>query len=184
MLGTRSAKAGAMDHELQRYLNDHLAGSAAAVRLIEDLAERQDDPAEANFFHLLKEKIEGDRGQLRQLLERAGLEESAALQAAGKLTAGAGNLKLKWEGLEPGKLGMLEALEMLALGIQGKRLLWVLLGELAPAFPEWQGIPFADLELAAIDQRDAVEERRLRHGRDSLIDRERRATAADARSSS
>jgi hypothetical protein len=167
-----------MDQDLQRYLNDHLAGSAGAVQLIDSLATRQEDPAEADFFHSLKAKVEADREQLRELLTRAGLEESSGLQIAGKLTAGASKLKLKWEGMEPGELGMLEALEMLALGIQGKRLLWVMLAELAPAFPEWEGIPFADLELEAIEQRDAVEERRLQHGRDSLIDAERRGVAA------
>jgi hypothetical protein len=170
-----------MDHELERYLNDHLAGSAGAVRLIDHLATCQEDPGETEFFRSLKSKVEADREQLRELLARAGLKESAALQAAGKLTAGAGNLKLKWEGMEPGELGMLEALEMLALGIQGKRLLWLMLAELAPAIPEWQGIPFAELELAAIEQRDAVEARRLRHGRDSLIDPRRRAPATTHR---
>ncbi|MEK7951784.1 hypothetical protein [Luteolibacter soli] len=159
-----------MDHELQRYLNDHLAGSAGAVKLIDDLASRQEDPGEAEFFRALREKVEADRVQLRELLDRAGLEESTALQVAGKLTAGVSQLKLKWEGMEPGELGMLEALEMLALGIQGKRMLWVMLGELAPAFPEWEGVRFADLELEAIRQRDAVEERRVRCGRDSLVD--------------
>ncbi|RYD66442.1 MAG: hypothetical protein EOP83_05030 [Verrucomicrobiaceae bacterium] len=164
-----------MDHNLQRYLNDHLAGSAGAVKLIDNLATRQEIPEEAAFFHSLKEKVEADREQLRDLLTRADLEESTALQVAGKLTATASKLKLDWEGMEPGELGMLEALEMLTLGIQGKRMLWVLLAELAPAFPEWEGIRFSDLELEAIEQRDAVEERRLQHGRDSLIDAERRA---------
>jgi len=164
-----------MDQDLQRYLNDHLAGSAGAVDLIDNLATRQEDPAEAAFFHSLKAKVEADREQLRNLLTRTHLEESTTLQVAGKLTAGASNLKLKWEGLEPGKLGMLEALEMLTLGIQGKRLLWVLLSEIAPAFPEWKDIRFSDLELEAIEQRDAVEKRRLEHGRASLIDRKRHA---------
>jgi hypothetical protein len=166
-----------MDHDLQRYLNDHLAGSAGAVRLIDHLAAHQDDPAETEFFQSLKAKVEADREQLRDLLTRAGLKESAALQVAGKVTAGVSNLKLRWEGLEPGELGMLEALEMLTLGIQGKRQLWVMLADLSPAFPEWQDIPFADLELAAIRQRDEVEARRLRHGRESLIDAERRTAA-------
>ena len=57
---------------------------------------------------------------------------------------------------------------MLAIGIQGKRLLWVMLGEIAPQFPSWRDIHFADLELAAIQQRDAVEVRRLAAGRDAF----------------
>ncbi|HEY1120885.1 MAG TPA: hypothetical protein VGE67_04765, partial [Haloferula sp.] len=123
-----------VDQNLQRYLNDHLAGSAGAVKLIDNLATRQEDPSEAEFFQMLKRKVEADRDQLRDLLTRVGLEESTALQVAGKLTVGASKLKLKWEGMEPGKLGMLEALEMLALGIKGKRLLWRLMAEITPAF--------------------------------------------------
>lgn len=164
-----------MDQNLERYLNDHLAGSCGAVRLIDDLAGRQDDVAGRDFFLGLKAKVEGDQVLLRDLLERAGMKESGALQAAGSLTARASRLKLMWEGFEPGNLGMFEALEMLALGIQGKRLLWLVLAEIAPHFPEWQGIPFADLELEAIRQRDAVEERRIEEGRNCLIDVERRA---------
>ncbi|MCW1925164.1 hypothetical protein OKA05_21570 [Luteolibacter arcticus] len=171
-----------MDHNLQRYLNDHLAGSAGAIRLIDELATRQDDPAETAFFESLKAEVEGDQERLRHLLASAGLEESAALQATGKLTASASKLKLLWEGLKPGELGMFEALEMLTLGIQGKRLLWVMLMEIAPAYPEWDEIDFAELELEAIRQRDAMEERRILHGRESLIDSERRtATTSVAR---
>ncbi len=58
---------------------------------------------------------------------------------------------------------------MLAIGIQGKRLLWVMLGEIAPQVPGWRGIRFADLESAAIQQRDAVELRRLAADRDAFI---------------
>ena len=164
-----------MDQNLQRYLNDHLAGSAGAVKLIDSLATRQEDPGEAEFFQILKRKVEADREQLRDLLTLVGLEESSALQVAGKLAAGASKLKLKWEGMDPGELGMLEALEMLVLGIKGKRLLWRLMAEIAPAFPEWKDVPFAGLEIDAIAQYDAVERRRLEHGRASLIDRNRRA---------
>jgi hypothetical protein len=71
-----------------------------------------------------------------------------------------------WEGFEPGELGLFEALEMLALGVQGKRLLWVALREIAPAYPAWKDVNFADLELEAIRQRDGVEAWRIEVVRD------------------
>jgi hypothetical protein len=162
-----------MDPSLERYLNDHLAGSCGAVRLIADLAERQEDEADRRFFLDLMADVEADQALLRELLAGAGLKESTALKVAGSLTARAGRLKLLWEGLEPGGLGMFEALEMLALGIQGKRLLWAMLAEMAPHFPEWADIRFADLELQAIRQRDRVEERRRLEGRAALLSPER-----------
>lgn len=65
-------------------------------------------------------------------------------------------------------------MEVLALGIQGKRLLWVMMAELAPFISEWGGVDFAGLELEAIAQRDAVEKRRVEAGVDALLEVARR----------
>ena len=70
--------------------------------------------------------------------------------------------------MEVGELGMFQALEMLALGIQGKQLLWVVLNEIASQSPEWSNTNFAELGLEAIAQRDEIEIRRLEHGREAL----------------
>lgn len=158
-----------MNQGLERYLNDHLAGSCAAVVLIKDLAARQETGSERDFFLNLQASVEDDQVLLRRLMEKGEMEESKALQVAGAITAKAGRLKLLWEGLDPGELGMFEALEMLSIGIQGKRLLWVMLGEIAPQVPGWRDIRFAELESAAIRQRDAVDVRRLAAGRKAFI---------------
>ena len=157
-----------MNDRLERYLNDHLAGSHSAVTVIKDLAERQEDPADARFFRDLGKAVEEDQKLLAALLESAGMKESSFQKAAGKVTAQAGRLKLRWEGMEPGELGTFEALEMLALGIQGKRILWIMLTEIAPLFPEWSGMDFRALERSAREQRDAVEKRRIAAGREAL----------------
>lgn len=163
-----------MDANLERYLNDHLAGSSGAVDLIGALAEAADDPGQSAFFRKLKADVENDRILLKSLLEKIGQSDSRILQVAGSLTEKAGRLKLKWEGLEPGRLGMFEAFEMIALGIQGKRLLWVVLAAIGPWIPEWSDIDFAQLELEAIKQRDQVEEYRVQAGIDALVDAARR----------
>ena len=157
-----------MNDRLERYLNDHLAGSQSAIAVLKDLAKRQDKPEEARFFRQLREAVEEDQKLLASLLERAGMKVSNVQKAAGKLTAQAGRLKLKWEGMESGELGTFEALEMLALGIQGKRILWIMLTEIAPHFPEWSGMDFPSLERRAREQRDAVEKRRIAAGREAL----------------
>lgn len=157
-----------MNNRLERYLNDHLAGSQSAVAVIQDLADRQEDPREARFLRHLKEAVEEDQELLASLLERAGMKESPVKKAAGKVTAQAGRLKLRWEGIDAGELGAFEALEMLALGIQGKRVLWIMLREIAPLFPEWEGTDFRALERRARKQRDAVERRRIAAGMEAL----------------
>ncbi|QJE95141.1 hypothetical protein [Luteolibacter luteus] len=164
-----------MDAELQRYINDHLAGASGAIDLIRSLVETSEEPEESHFFRELEIKVERDRDLLKGLLEKMGRSSSTLLEIAGNLSSKAGRLKLMWEGLKPGELGRFEAMEMLAIGIQGKRLLWVMLGELAPWIPEWEGIVFSDLELDAISQRDAVEARRIESGLDGLLDVERGA---------
>jgi hypothetical protein len=164
-----------MNDELTRYINDHLAGASGALLLVEEIAVKQDDPDAQSFFFDLKEKIASDRVQLESLLERIEEKPSALLKAAGAIGARLGGMKLLWEKVEPGKLGMFEALEMLALGIQGKRLLWIVVQRLQPWFPEWSGIDFQELELEAIRQRDEVEEYRVAAALDSLIESGRRS---------
>ena len=88
---------------------------------------------------------------------------------AGNITAKAGRLKLAWEGLDLGNLGAFEALEILALGIQGTRILWAMLELISPSVPEWNALDFASLERAAVSQRDLVEERRLKAGLAALL---------------
>lgn len=164
-----------MDDALLRYLNDHLAGSAGAIGLIQKLASSAEDPADAGFFRQLEQKVEADRDLLNDLIARLGENSSSMLQVAGTITGAAGRLKLKWEGMDPGQLGRFEAIEMLALGIQGKRMLWRMLKEIAPFVAEWENIDFTLLEMEAIDQRDAVENLRLEGGNDALLDPKRRA---------
>ena len=163
-----------MDQQLERYLNDHLAGSSGAIVMIQHFVDTFEDAEAKDFFIRLKASVEEDRELLKRLLETAGLGKSAVLNVAGDITARVGFLKLMWEGFEPGKLGLFEGLEMLALGVQGKRLLWLALKEISAWYPEWSDVDFAKLELEAIAQRDGIELWRIEAARDVLPSIERR----------
>jgi hypothetical protein len=154
-----------MDENLERYLNDHLAGSVAAVDTIELLADRSETEEGRKFYTDLLAKVEKDREVLDGLLKKAGQDRSGFLEAAGELTAKASRLKLRWEGLSPGSLGLLEAIEILALGIEGKRRLWLLLDRIVSAVPEWEATDFKALEADAEAQGQAVEQRRILAGK-------------------
>lgn len=158
-----------MYSNLERYLNDHLSGSAGAVDLIGSLAHNSTDPADERYFKDLNAAVQKDREILRSLLRDLGDSESGILQALGNLTAKAGRLKLMWEGMEDGKLGLFEALEMLSLGIEGKRSLWRMLGTIAPSIPQWRNVDFAELAETAATQRDSVEARRIAAGEAALL---------------
>lgn len=164
-----------MDQDVARYLHDHLAGSSGALLLIQELADNHDCLEAKEFFTDLKEKVIGDRVLLEGLLEKIDQDRGALFKMAGSIAARVGGLKLLWEQVEPGKLGLFEALEMLTLGVQGKRLLWIALSEISVWFPEWGGIDFNKLEREAIEQRDGIEAWRLQAASDILADPERRA---------
>lgn len=163
-----------MDENIGRYLNDHLAGSSAALPLIQELAESHGAPGARTFFLHLKEQVESDRLLLGDLLERIGRNPGALLRMAGGVAARMVGIKLMWERIEPGELGLFEGLELLALGVEGKRLLWVTLREISAWFPEWNGIDFRELELQATRQRDNIEVWRIRAAADVHADAERR----------
>lgn len=164
-----------MDNELTRYLNDHLAGSSGALLLIQEIADNHDIPEAKAFFTDLKEKVVEDRALLEELLKKIEESPSTLMKVAGGVAARVGGLKLMWEKVQPGKLGMFEALEMLALGVQGKRILWIALSNVSPWYPEWDDVDFASLELEAINQRDGIEAWRVEAALDSLICPQRRA---------
>jgi hypothetical protein len=163
-----------MDDDITRYLNDHLAGSSGASLLIKRLADSHDEPEAREFFLSLQEKVEADRFLLEDLLVRIGKVPSGFLKMAGGIASRFVGIKLMWEQIEPGKLGLFEALEMLALGVQGKRLLWVALMEIADSFPEWDAIDFVELELQAIQQRDDIEFWRIQAALNILVVEDRR----------
>lgn len=154
--------------KLERYLNDHLAGSSGALLLIDQLVETLGDVAAREEMSQLKKEVMKDRRLLEQLLKKCDVAPSVLLKAAGQVSARMGMVKLWWEGMESGKLGIFEALEVLALGVQGKRLLWRALNSIAEQIPGWEDFDFIQLEKDALRQGDRVEHWRIEAARVSL----------------
>jgi hypothetical protein len=150
------------------YLNDHLAGSVAALELLDHLAELHSDPDRKRFFTGLRADVEEDQTVLQQLIKKAGGEESAARKAAAWLTEKFGRVKLHLDDPGNGQLRVLEAIEALGLGIQGKLALWRALGAVAGRVPQLQGIDYTRLEQRAMQQHQQVEGQRLQTARVAL----------------
>ena len=70
-------------------------------------------------------------------------------------------LKPRWTGLEPGKSGMIEALDKLFLGIRGKSLLWAKLARLESGIPSWEAVNSGELHRSALERCEAVEAKRV-----------------------
>jgi len=150
---------------LHTYLNDHLAGSVAALELLDALIEQHLEDRFGKPFRDLRDEIHKDQETLRDLIRKVGANESTIRKAAAWLTEKFGRAKI---GDTSGSAELLQALEALALGITGKNLLWRSLTAIAANFPALQGADFAELERRARDQFERVEDLRLQMVREAF----------------
>lgn len=139
------------------YLNDHLAGSVTALELLEHLERTQAGTALGTFAAGLRADIAADRRELEDLMARLRITASLPRRAAAWLAERMTELKLWADDPSRGALHLLEVLEALSLGIEGKRLLWRALAAAAEAAPALRGTDYARLERRAEEQRVRVE---------------------------
>jgi uncharacterized protein YukE len=150
---------------LHTYLNDHLAGSVAAIELLEKLIEQHSEDRFAKTFRDWRAEIQADQETLRDLIRKLGAEESAIRKAGAWVAEKFSRIKV---GDLDDSAGLLQALEALALGITGKRLLWRSLAAITPNFAALQGTDFGELEKRAQEQFERVETLRLEMAREAF----------------
>jgi len=143
------------------YLNDHLAGSVAALELLDHLIRLQSGTAGERALEAVRTEVEEDQQKLQSLLHEVGGKESRVRQAAAWLTEKLGQAKLRLDDPGSGGLQLLEALEALALGIQGKAALWRALAVASAHLSPVRQQDFAALEARAQDQFRRVDRLRL-----------------------
>ena len=150
---------------LHTYLNDHLAGSVAAIELLDNLIEHHSEDRFGKIFRDLRDEIEADQETLRNLIRKLGAEESAVRKAGAWLAEKFSRVKI---GDADDSAELLQALEGLALGISGKQLLWRSLAAIEANFPALQGSDFSELEKRAHDQFERVERLRMQMVREAF----------------
>jgi hypothetical protein len=148
-----------MNDPLATYINDHLAGSAYAVDLVEFLRDTYDGQELGQFAAWLLREIAADREVLQGLAERVGGGSNSMKEFTTWLGEKISRLKLG-HGANDG-LGLFEALEFLEIGIHGKLKLWRAFAVVAPGNPRLAGVDFEHLANRAEKQREEVERRRL-----------------------
>jgi hypothetical protein len=151
---------------LTTYLNDHLAGSVAALELLGHMIRLQRGTPGERLVDEIRREVEEDQKTLQGLLREVGGKESRVRQAAAWLTEKLGRAKLRLDDSGSGDFEMLEALETLALGIQGKAALWR--GLAAVHLPQAGRLDPAALEQRALKQFERVEAMRLQSARAAL----------------
>ena len=146
--------------ELDSYLNDHLAGSVAAIELIAHWSKLCGGKPLGEFFDGLEAEISVDQETLRDLMRCLGVEESKVRQASAWAAEKLGRARIVIAGDEPGGLGLVLALEGLIMGITGKQLLWRSLD--AANLPKTEGFDFKELQRRAEGQIKRAEVERIR----------------------
>lgn len=154
---------------LKTYLNDHLAGSVAALELLDHLITLYRGTERETSFAGLRAEVEEDQKVLHQLLEKVGGKESPVRKVAAWVTEKLGEAKLRLDDPGNGHLRELEALETLELGIQGKLSLWQALASVAELTPPLRSVDYGRLEQRAIEQFKRVDVERLRAARAALV---------------
>jgi hypothetical protein len=153
---------------LHTYLNDHLAGSVAALELIKHLTTKFPGTELESFLADLYKHIEADQQVLRDLLEAFEKGESTVRKAGAWIAEKFGQAKFGLEKHDVSGIGLLEALEGLVLGISGKQLLWRSLATASQVWPQLRGLDYPTLERRAAEQRDRVEEKRIAAAREAF----------------
>jgi hypothetical protein len=137
------------------YLNDHLAGATLGVELARRLRASNEDDLE--FGPALTElcvEIEADRETLKAAMDRLGVGQSKLKPLAAVIGERLGRLKLngRLRGYSP--LSRLDELELLQIGVAGKRRLW-------RALEHTHARDLADFDLGALAERATEQLKRL-----------------------
>jgi len=144
-------------YALPAYLRDHLSGSDVALRVVRRLAATQQGREGEALFRRLSREFEEESAVVRTLLARLGASEHSIKRAAGFAS---GSVLSVTSGGEPGDLSLFRTLEALAIGVQGKRLMWRALQSLRGIPSTVNGITFAELEAQALRQWEDIETNR------------------------
>lgn len=155
-----------INENLATYLNDHLAGSVVAIELLERL-EAAGTEMTATLAQV-RADIEADRAELGELMRRLQIAESRPRKVTGWITEKFTQVKLRLDDPAGGALRLLESLELVALGIQGKLALWRALSAAAEVDPALRIVDYERLAGRAQDQWQRVELLRLEAAKAAL----------------
>ena len=153
------------DAALSAYLNDHLAGSAAGLRLAKRCSEAHRGSDLGRHLGDLVGGIEEDRRVLERVMTRVDAQSNPVKQVGALGAEFVTRLKHLTPLLGSGStVARFEEIELLSLGIEGKRLLWGLLKELATSDDRLREFDFTALEESARTQREGLESFRIALG--------------------
>ncbi|SRR6266511_1513235 len=155
---------------LATYLNDHLAGAVGALQLLAHLKAAHAGTALEPVLTEVHAEVAADREELEALMARLQIAESRPRQATAWLAEKTTQIKLLLDDPSGGPLRLLEGLEAVAIGIEGKQALWRSLAAVAADVAGLQGVDYERLQQRAQEQQQRVEVMRLDAAKAALTD--------------
>lgn len=149
------------DKHITTYLSDHLAGAAGAIELMQHVESVYANTDVARVIAGVRVDVEADVDKLKALAATLDVTESPSRELGAWVGARMAELKLYLDDSSNGPLYLLEAIETLAMGIDGKLALWRGLAAAADDVPSLRGPDYARLTQRAQDQRQRIEPARL-----------------------
>lgn len=122
------------------YLNDHLAGSVLWLDMMDSLIKAQSGTAMEQVLNRLRQEVIEDRQTLESVMASLKITESRTRKAMAWFGEKISELKLQVDDSED--LHLLQSLELLILGIEGRSLLWRALAVVASEIPVLQGVHY------------------------------------------
>ncbi len=155
------------DAALANYLNDHLAGSVAALQLMGRICDEHTECRLGRLMAELRADVEGEQEQLKLLLQSIDKPENPVAQTFAWVGEQISRLKISAGQNDETGVRLFEALEALLLGFTGRLSLWTMLAEVQDVMP----LPFEFRALAARAQEHIVrlEAERVSAGRTALM---------------
>jgi hypothetical protein len=151
------------------YLNDHMAGSVAAHELVKRAASSNEGTELGDFLAELEREIAEDRASLARIMERFDVKQDHLKMTAAFIGEKLGRLKPNAQLTGHSPLSRVVELEVLTLGVTGKRLLWRALLAVAPSDERLDPDQLTALAERAEAQLSELEPHRLQAVEDALL---------------
>jgi hypothetical protein len=140
-----------MEDWLPSYLQDHLAGSLAALDIARRRRDAETDGSSKGALERFIQDVEEDRARLRELMGGMGITPSVSKQT---MATGLSWLDAARSAVGAHAINRIRDLELLLMGVRGKELLWHTLGRVGVLDPPSQ----RDLLDGVANQRRTLEE--------------------------
>lgn len=166
---THGVEAVSRDH-IAIYLKDHLAGSEAALEILDHLERTHGSGTVGDMVRRLRPEFIGERKELGKLLDQLDGSTSVPRRVFGWLSEKALELKLIADDPGDGSLRLLEAVETLKLGVHGKLGLWKALAANEQLVSVLATVQYEPLIRQAEAQETLIESVRLDAARSAFVE--------------